>query len=146
MVTASAPASVDGRSVRQAAASPRSHSLGGAYGLRVNGVDVPPRQLIDAPLHWPSIELRVHVAPASPPGLEHVANGSARLNVRAGGDVAMDRAARRATFTLPAAPTPAALLHPHLAVVGAVWAHWRGREGFHAGAFVTEAGVWGLLG
>lgn len=58
----------------------------------------------------------------------------------------MDRIRQRATFTLPASPTPSSLVHPHLAVVGAVCAHWSTREAFHAGAFVTDGGVWGVLG
>ena len=47
---------------------------------------------------------------------------------------------------VPARPTASALLHPHLAAVAAVSAHWCGRDSFHAGAFVAGGGVWGLLG
>lgn len=119
---------------------------GGAYGLRVHGIEVPAGQLIAAPEHWPAVELRVRVVPGPGHELEYVDADSARLNVRAGGTVAMDRASGVATFTLAAPPTPSALVHPHLAAVAAVWSHWAGREGFHAGAFLAGGGVWGILG
>ncbi len=123
----------------------RIRTAGGAYGLRVDSIGVPRRQLVDAPLDWPRVELCVRVSPASSPAFEYVSEREARLNVRGGGAVLMERAAARATFTLPAAPSGSALLHPHLAAVGAVWAHWLGHEAFHAGAFVVGGGVWGLL-
>ena len=37
-------------------------------------------------------------------------------------------------------------MHPHLAGAAAVLSHWCGRDSFHAGAFVVDGGVWGLLG
>jgi hypothetical protein len=138
-------ASRDGVTGAGAESEPRT-TPGGAYGLRVGGVDVPPGQLVDAPADWPSVELRVRVTAATTPAFEYVNERAARLNVRSGGAVLMDRAAATATFTLPAAPSGSALLHPHLAAVGAVWAHWLGREAFHSGAFVAGGGVWGLLG
>jgi len=123
-----------------------SRPAGGAYGLRIRGVDLLPSDLVEAPVHWPSIELRVRVSQAATPDPEYVDTATARLDVRAGGFVVMDRAAGRVTFTLRASATASALVHPHLAVVGAVWSHWLGRDAFHAGAFVAGDGVWGLLG
>lgn len=131
---------------KASAGSEGLRTTGGAYGLRVAGIDVPPGQLVDAPADWALVELRVRVRPAPAPAFEYVDEQTARLNVRTGGAVLMDRAAARATFTLPAAPSESALLHPHLAAVGAVWAHWLNRDAFHAGAFVAAGGVWGLLG
>lgn len=118
----------------------------GAYGLRVHGAELPADQLAPTRDDWPAVQLRVRVvpAPASPP--EYVAEAAACLQVRPRGSVLMDRASGRATFTLPAQPTASALLHPHLAAVGAVWSHWSGRESFHAGAFVAGGAVWGVLG
>ena len=37
-------------------------------------------------------------------------------------------------------------MHPYLAPVGAVFAHWLGYEAFHAGAVVARGGAWGVLG
>lgn len=58
----------------------------------------------------------------------------------------MERARRRAVFSMPSPPSTAALIHPHLAAVAVVESHWQQRESFHAGAFVVKEGVWGLLG
>jgi hypothetical protein len=84
--------------------------------------------------------------PSPARAFERMGEQSARLTVRTGGSVLIDRAAARATFTLPAAPSASALVHPHLAAVAAVWAYWLNREAFHAGAFVAGGGVWGVLG
>lgn len=77
---------------------------------------------------------------------EYVRDSEARLHLRSGGAVVIDRTAQCATFTMARAPSTAALLHPHLAAVAAVSSHWRGRDSFHAGAFVTHGGVWGVVG
>lgn len=135
---------------RVAAAQPyccSPHQVGrGAYGLRVYGIELPSKQLVDGTDQWPAVRLRVRVVPGptSPP--EYIAAGAACLQVRPCGSVLMDRADARATFTLAAKPTASALLHPHLAGVGAVWSYWLGRESFHAGAFVAGGAVWGVLG
>lgn len=120
--------------------------LGGAYGFRILGVETPPSELIKAPPHWPSIELRVCVSAEPPEGAEYLDSDSANLRVRSGGSVVIERAAERATFRLAAAPTASALLHPHLAAVAAVGSYWMRRDSFHAGAFVAGGAVWGLLG
>ncbi len=140
------PAERGSTSARAKATSPPPRSNGGAYGVRVVGIEVPAGQLVDAPTHWPAVEVRLRTAPAPAPAAEYVTEHVARLNVRSGGVLLMDRLPARATFTLPAAPSGSALVHPHLTAVGAVWAHWLGHEPFHAGAFVAGAGVWGVLG
>ena len=127
------------------AGSRPAQQQGGAYGFRICGVDSARSELVEAPAHWPSLELRVQVSAGLPAGAESLDGETATLS-QSGGCVVIDRARRRATFTLSARPTAAALVHPHLATVAAVSSFWRGRESFHAGAFVVEQGVWGLLG
>src|SRR5690242_17270408 len=68
----------------------------GAYGLRILGVDVPAAELIQAPDHWPALELRVRVTDAPPRAPEHINGRSAHLVLRAGGSVIVDRIADRA--------------------------------------------------
>lgn len=119
---------------------------GGAYGLGIRGVAIDPTHLISAPAHWPDIELRVEVTPSPPQSTEHLNGETATLRMRTGGTVVVDRQAERATFLLRERPPAAALVHPHLASVAAVSAHWCGRDALHAGAFVLGGGVWGLLG
>ena len=126
--------------------STRSSNADGAYGFRIHGVVAPPSHLVQAPAHWPPIELSVRVMPSPPLAEEYVGVDRASLQVRSGGSVVMDRAAGTATFLLPSQPSVSALLHPHLAGVAAVWSHWCGYDGFHAGGFVAGGGVWGVLG
>lgn len=83
---------------------------------------------------------------APPPAAEYIDDEKAVLRLRSGGSAEIDRLALRAVFRLPMRPDDRALVHPHLAGVAAIAAHWLGRESFHAGAFVAGGGVWGLLG
>ena len=109
-------------------------------------MQAPASQLVEAPPHWPSIELRVRVSAASPAPAEYLGADMASLNVRPRGCVVIDRLRQNAVFTLPTRPTATALVHPHFAAVAAVSSLWRGRDSFHAGAFVADGRVWGLLG
>lgn len=61
-------------------------------------------------------------------------------------DVVVERAARTVTLTAPDEHPDAAVVHPFLALTGAVVARWAGRDAFHAGVFVHEGGAWVVLG
>jgi hypothetical protein len=127
--------------------SESGHALSrGAYGFRVRGIPADESQLVNAPAHWPSIELSVRVSTATQPAADYLDEDTAHLRLRSGGSLFVDRATERATFSLPAPPGAAALLHPHLAAAAVVASYWRRRNSFHAGAFVVDDGVWGLLG
>lgn len=102
--------------------------------------------LIDAPSHWPPVELAIGPDSDDAPGAESVTESEATLRLGSGGWVTVDRAARRATFVMDSPPSADALVHPHLAPVAMVEARWNHRESFHAGGFVAGEGVWGLLG
>lgn len=101
---------------------------------------------MDAPAHWPRLELAVNVTSEPPPGVDVVGVDLAVIRLRSGGSVAIDRVEGRATFSLSAHPRAGALVHPHLGAAAAIAARWLGRETFHAGGFVVRGGVWGLLG
>ena len=59
----------------------------------------------------------------------------------------MDRRAGVATFGGAAAPTPDEIVHPHLGMLGAIYAQWLpGRMGFHAGAFIGGERAWAVVG
>jgi hypothetical protein len=118
----------------------------GAYGFRVAGVPEARALLVEAPSHWPLLELAVRVSSDVAPAREGVDQRTAVLRPRSGGWVEIDRATGRVTFSLPERPSDGALVHPHLASVAVVSAHWLGRDAFHAGAFVAGGGVWALLG
>ena len=117
----------------------------GAYGLALTGVDAAADLLVPAGEDWPSMELAWRRGRTSPPQ-QWVRPDGALLRLRTGGQVEVDRVAGRAVFTLPARPHAADLVHPYLAPVAALSAHWLRRESLHAGAVAMESGAWAVMG
>jgi len=117
----------------------------GAYGLRLEGVEAAASLFVTAPASWPAFTLRSRIGAAGPGG-EHVTDDHARLLLRTGGEIEIDRAAGDVLLTVPGQVGPQALVHPYLAPAAAVIARWLGRESFHGGAFAAAGGVWGVLG
>jgi hypothetical protein len=120
----------------------------GAYGLRLHGLadELHLREgLVRAPEHWPAVSLEQRIENPSPAPV--VLNSEwARIPLAAGGHLLLDRRRRRATFVSPAPVEADILLHPALAVVGAIFSDWLGRHAIHAGAFVVDGEAWALLG
>jgi hypothetical protein len=117
----------------------------GAYGLRIRGVGAAASLLVAVRADWPLFSIRSQVGTASPGG-ESASETHARLLLRNGGEIAIDRAKSEICFTVPEPVPDQALVHPYLAPAAAVIARWLGRESFHAGAFALEGGAWGVLG
>ena len=117
----------------------------GAYGLALEGVDTAASLFVTAPAEWPRFRITAAVGDAGP-GREYATDDHARLVLRTGGQIEIDRAAAEVRFTLPFELGPHALVHPYLAPAAALIARWLGRESFHGGAFVAGGGVWGVLG
>jgi hypothetical protein len=117
----------------------------GAYGLRLRGLEGADDLLVPADADWPALELtwRVGESREEP---EWVKPDAARLSLRTGGHIEIDRTGERVVFVVPRPLHPEELVHPYLAPVAAVMAHWLGRESIHAGAFVIDGGVWGVVG
>ena len=117
----------------------------GAYGLTLEGVEAAASLFVTAPATWPRFRISAAVGEARPGG-ELVTDGHARLLLRTGGEIEIDRPGAEVRFTVPRGVGPQALVHPYLAPAAAVIARWLGRESFHGGAFVGGEGVWGVLG
>lgn len=132
--------------VSSAHLSPGPAKVPGAYGLRIAGAPAGPGQLVEVPFDWPQITLAVEPAQCGASDSDYLDAREARLRLSAGGIVQLERPTGHTTFRVTDPPPPAALIHPLLASVGAVWAWWHGRDAFHAGAFVAAGGVWALLG
>jgi hypothetical protein len=124
--------------------TPRRSSLG-AYGFRLAGIPGASEVLVEAPHHWPQLEL-VRVGNGARPAQESVTGDSATLWLPGGASAELDRAAGRAELHLPEPVTDRALVHPYLAPVALVMSRWMGREGFHGGGIVAGGGVWAVLG
>lgn len=116
----------------------------GAYGFRVAGIDGLERLLVAGEEDWPLFTVSVEVGDPRPV-VESVGEASARLQLRTGGSVAIDREPGRITYAVPAPLSPDEVAHPFLAPVAAVVAHWHGRESIHAGGFLAGSGVWGVV-
>jgi hypothetical protein len=117
----------------------------GAYGLALTGVDGAEDLLVPAGEDWPSMELAWRRGGGSPPE-QWVRPGGALLCLQTGGQVEVDWRAGRAVFTLTVQPRAADLVHPYLAPVAGLAAHWLRRESFHAGAAAVGSGAWAILG
>ena len=118
----------------------------GAYGLRLEGVEEARSFLVAADAEWPSFELtQRHEEPGEAGALDLVSDETAELQLRSGGRILIDRSEAVISYAVPRRLRVDELLHPFLAPAAAVIAYWLGRQSFHAGAFVTDDGVLGLL-
>jgi hypothetical protein len=131
---------------RTASSGPISADSFGAYGIRLSGLDAARALLVPADETWPSFELvnRVEAGPYSE--LERVDAERAELRLRTGGRILIDRSPGRAEFVTPRPLGSEELVHPYLAPVASIVAHWYGRESVHAGAFAVDGRVWGVVG
>ena len=117
----------------------------GAYGLRLRGLDGAERLLVEAGPAWP--ELTVERAQSDEVlDVEELSSDSARLRLRTGGFVTLERGSRTARFSTPRLLSNDEVVHPFLAPAGAVMAEWDGRSCLHAGAFVRAGSTWAVLG
>jgi hypothetical protein len=117
----------------------------GAYGMALPSLDVVRELLVPAAPDWPALDLVQEYGRATGAD-EWVEAERARLTLRNGGEIEIERAGPRALYRVPVPLSPAALLHPYLAPVASVVAHWTGRESLHAAAIVVDGGAWALLG
>jgi hypothetical protein len=118
---------------------------GGAYGLALPALEGVRELLVPAASDWPTLELKQEPGRATAT-LETVGDRDARLLLRNGGEIEVEREGPRALFRVPEPLGPAELLHPYLAPVASVVAHWSGRESLHAAAIVVDGAAWALLG
>ena len=128
------------------ASSDKSSHLVGAYGIRLSGLDEARSLLVPATLDWPSFELLNRVEPGPFSELEHAGEQRAELRLRTGGRIFIERSPGRAEFVTPRPLGTEELVHPYLAPVAAIVAHWNDRESVHAGAFTVDGRVWGVVG
>jgi hypothetical protein len=118
----------------------------GAYGLRLEGLEDARDLLVPALPGWPRIVIDRRRGPGES-AAEHVSETDAVVRLRgSGGEIRIRREEGSATFELPREVRADELVHPLLAPVGAVMAHWLGRQSFHAGGVVVGDRAWGVIG
>jgi hypothetical protein len=124
---------------------PAEDALRGAYGLRLEGVDAARDLLVEADQKWPLVTLESRVA-RSDIEREWVRPDAALLRLKTGGHIELDRASGEAVFVVGRPLGAEEVVHPYLAPVASVMAHWYGRESIHAGAFAVDGAVIGVVG
>jgi hypothetical protein len=101
--------------------------------------------LVEVGPEAPEYAISAEIGEAAQPG-EEVGERSARLRLRSGGEIAVDRGERRIAYRVPHPVRPDELVHPYLAPAAAVIARWMGRESMHAGAFAAGGQALGVVG
>lgn len=107
-----------------------------------------------APEDWPELRVRRTVEPAaslagvisSSPEPELEMDGHSALVRMPDGSATMTRGTREVRFRTRAALGIDELVHPMLGHAALAFAHWLGREAFHAGVFLAGGRAWALLG
>jgi len=121
------------------------NSSRGAYGLRIRGLE-PCAELLDRTEEsWPQVTVTIERTDGDQP-LPHIDADCARIPLGFGIRVLIDRLEGTARFGVRKPVGLEAAAHPMLGHVGGVYAHWLGRQAFHAGAFVTDGGAWAVVG
>ena len=118
----------------------------GAYGIRLSGLEAARALLVPAAADWPSFGLVNRVEPGPYDEIERISSRSAELRLHTGGKIFIDRSPGRAEFVTPRPLSSEELVHPYLAPVATIVAHWHDRESVHAGGFALDGRVWGVVG
>jgi hypothetical protein len=117
----------------------------GAYGIRLEGLEAAAELLVPVDAAAPVYRVESEVGrPAPEP--EHVDDDRARLRLRSGGRILIDRRRGTVRFQVPHPVRPDELVHPYLAPAAAVIGRWLGRESVHAGAFAVDGRAWAVVG
>lgn len=120
----------------------------GAYGLHLAPTPST-RWLVPAPSDWRTVSVASVAGPLSRPISTDVslsADGPrVRIDTGAGWRLALDTEARTATYRGVDLAAPE-FVHPGLAATAAIISRSWGRAALHAGGFVLDGRVWGVLG
>jgi hypothetical protein len=118
----------------------------GAYGIRLDGLDAAANLLVPVGGGAPRLRIDTEIGRAPAGAVESVGDDAARIRLRSGGEILIDRDAGHARYRVPHPVRPDELVHPYLAPAAAVVARWEDRESFHAGAIAGARGAWGVIG
>ncbi|HVC25294.1 MAG TPA: hypothetical protein VND23_06025 [Acidimicrobiales bacterium] len=124
---------------------PGAGARSGAYGLAITGI-ADPGWLTAAPGSWALWQLTVERGERPPGFAESLGPDSAELVSEPRGLVRLSRDEGRAVLRFPEPLVSAGVAHPYLSSLAVVTSWWAGGVSFHAGSFVLDGGVWGVLG
>jgi hypothetical protein len=117
----------------------------GAYGLQIVGAGRTDDLLLQVPEGWPRLEIVRREGPSELKPTQ-IRDEDADVSLLGEGSLTIERRPLKAVFTTLTRLTDDELVHPYLAPAATVASRWLGRESFHAGGFVVDGAVWGLLG
>ncbi|HUB74876.1 MAG TPA: hypothetical protein VL979_12685 [Solirubrobacteraceae bacterium] len=109
-------------------------------------------RLTPAPATWPLLTVRRRVDELLQPARAGLSDGELQMGEDVAtvelpeGTATMRREQREASFATAWELGADELVHPMLGHVALAFAHWLGRESFHAGVFLAGGRAWGLLG
>jgi hypothetical protein len=118
----------------------------GAWGLRLTGFEITASLLVDAPSHWPELEIILRLEGEDVDELPPPTPQDVTLALFEGGHMRLSWEQRRVFLTFPTLPSSDALVHPYLASTVAVVNWLSGRETFHAGSVIVGGVAWAILG
>lgn len=117
----------------------------GVYGLRISGLPLAAAQaFVPVPSEATEVVVEVLVA-SSVATLDRCDGDSLVLAYARGARYEIRRHPATATISLPAQPSPEALVHPLLTIVASTHGRWRGALTLHGGAFVLDGRAWAVL-
>lgn len=115
----------------------------GAYGLALTGIEIGEELLVPATDTWLRTEIVVEHGPTEEVREYLDESGG---TVRFADAVAhVEREPAKAIFRFAGEPRVEAVIHPYLSPVAGLLAHWYGREALHAGGYIVDGGVWGVV-
>lgn len=115
-----------------------------AYGLEFTGLPRVEELELGASPSSDSVDIRTDQSSAVPEERVVDADGGVR-QLADGRLLSLDRRRSSAVFHGPPL-SPDLLAHPYLGAVATAFSRWRGRESFHAGAFVAGGRAWAVTG
>jgi hypothetical protein len=125
---------------------PHTEQRLGAYGIRLHGLDEAAELLLPVDATAPELRIETEIGRAADDAVESVEDDTARIRLRSGGEILIDRGEGVARYRVPHPVRADEIVHPYLAPAAAVVARWMGRESFHAGALAGARGAWGVIG
>jgi hypothetical protein len=117
----------------------------GAWGIRIAAPEPAQGLLSPAPPDWPLVQVHAAVCDELSREVEWGPR-RAQYTLLGGHHIRIERDPLTVDLQLCRPTSEEAVIVPHLSSVGSTVALWNGNEAFHAGAFIHEAGAWGVLG
>jgi len=123
--------------------SPSHDANMGAYGLAVSAA-IEPELLVPAEASWPRWAVSVEIGERPATFVEVIGDAQSEIPTSPNGYMTVSRT-EATTVVRVRSLSHHALPHPYLGSTAVLTSPWLGRTSMHAGAFVVDGRVWGVL-